>query len=94
MGSEHQGGFYKLLYDLIVNDDTVKRYRKELDALRDKKKEILARAEAEANLVDQKIKVRGALEKRRVDLITKRFLELRRKELGLKPIKPELPVAK
>lgn len=89
-----QGGFYKLLYDLITTDDSVKRYRKNLDSLRKQKELIRAKAEAELELLEQRIKAQGALEHRRVQLLTQRFLNLRRKELGVAPIKTEHPIAR
>lgn len=78
-------GFYQKLYDLIVTDPDILRYRSEIDKLRAQQKAIRDKAEAQCKALDPSIKEWGARETKKRQQISKRFLALRRKELGLKP---------
>ncbi len=81
--------FFRLLHEVTVSDPSVLKYRVAMERIRKKKREIMAKAEAECKLLDDRLKVYERLETDRVVRIRQVYMRKRRKELGLPSIKTE-----
>lgn len=82
-------GFYADLIKLVASDPKIIRYRAEMAKHTRRIEEVEAKAQAEVVILKRKCDIVIKRERIAVDRITRRFLKLRRKELGLSPLKSD-----